>query len=441
MHGRAVAQWLLLLAAGVALTPLGGCGGRLIGSTPALEGDADGGPAGPVSNMDGAVEPLLGDASTGIHDGAPFRPDARARRDAAASALADAGLRDPACTWGLTQADQQPSAGDFPGAIASADFDGDGHLDLAITAEEVGTTNTSDVAILLGNGDGSFQPAVTYTAGRGSSALAVGDLNNDGIPDLAVANVANGVSILLGEGDGTFEAAVQYASEADAQGVAIADLNGDGVADIALGSYGGVIVLLGNGDGTLRESATYSAGRQPYAVAIADLNHDGHPDLVAAETGNQNVEVLLGNGDGTFQGAIASLAAGDPASVAVADLDGDGNPDVAVPGFTGMTTLLGSGDGTFHDRALQGGPTFQASTSIADVDRDGHLDLVTGNTEMGAITIALGNGQGVFQNTLEMLGTSFYGVTIGDFNEDGWPDIAAPDLHGTLYVLLGGCVP
>jgi hypothetical protein len=154
------------------------------------------GPGSSASKIDAAVEPALlwADASMGTRHGATLVRDARARRDAAPSADAGAhsGLRDAACTWRLTLEGQHASAGDTPSAIGAADFDGDGHLDLAVAGQGVDAMDTSRVAILLGNGDGTFQAAAMYPTGPDSYALAIGDLNNDGIPDLAVANVAAG---------------------------------------------------------------------------------------------------------------------------------------------------------------------------------------------------------------------------------------------------------
>ncbi len=449
MPSRRKRAWPLALASGIGLGALGGCGGRLLGSAPEDAADGLEDAAARLTAFDASGRAPGPDATLEAEDGEAgvlhARPDARARCDAhpSADAATALGLRDAAVAWSLTPLDQDASSGTGdPSAIGIADFNGDCHLDLAVAGQEVDSTDRSSVAILLGNGDGTFQPATTYLTGPDSYGLAIGDLNADGIPDLAVANVAAGVSILLGYGDGTFALSVQYAPNAEAYSVAIADVNGDGSPDVALGGVHGVVVLLANGDGTFGEPVTYPAGSEPYSVAIADFNRDGHPDLVAAQTGDQTVTVLLGSGDGAFHALTPTLASVGPATVTAGDLNGDGEPDLAVPGFAGMTTLLGSGDGTFHGRnLLTGGPSFQASTVVADMDRDGTMDLVTGNTELGEISIALGNGDGTFRTNDIMLGTAFYGVAVGDFNEDGWLDVAAPDLRGPLAVLLGGCGP
>lgn len=204
-----------------------------------------------------------------------------------------------------------------------------------------------------------FLPAVTYTVdgSNGATSVAVGDVNLDGNLDLVATNQGTPVSVLLGNGDGTFQPALTYDTGAVVpQAVVVTDVNGDGKPDlIVAGLYGGVGVLLGNGDGTFKPVVIYS-DIGGWDVAVADINGDGKPDLIAA---NQNaVYVALGNGDGTFQRAVSHLSGGYQAvHVAVADVNGDGRPDLVVanecvdfshcPGPSGTVgVLLGNGDGT-----------------------------------------------------------------------------------------------
>ena len=208
------------------------------------------------------------------------------------------------------------------------DVNGDGRPDLAVA-----NFTSNNVSVLLGNGDGTFQPARSYGAGTNPNSVAVGDVNGDGRPDLAVANASgNTVSVLLGNGDGTFQPARSYGAGTNPQSVAVGDFNGDGRPDLAVANYysNDVLVLLGNGDGTFQPVMSFDAGTNPISVAVGDINGDGRPDLAVANANSNNVSVLLGNGDGTFQPARTFGVGNNPFSVAVGDVNGDGRPDLAV---------------------------------------------------------------------------------------------------------------
>jgi len=236
------------------------------------------------------------------------------------------------------------TGGMFPSSPAVADFNGDGKLDLVVANCGNGCqTGTGTVGVLLGNGDATFQTAVTYgSGGIGPHQVIVADVNGDGKPDLIVPNscvtIGNctygpgSVGVLLGKGDGTFQAAVAYGSGGDyAFSVAVADVNGDGKLDVLVANAyantgcceaGPLGVLLGNGDGTFQSVIPYSFGGLGH-LALADVNGDGKLDVV---TGSGMV--LLGNGDGTFQAPVFyNTSVG---GMVVADVNGDGPPDVMV---------------------------------------------------------------------------------------------------------------
>ena len=230
------------------------------------------------------------------------------------------------------------------------------------------------------------------------------DVNGDGKPDLLVANLfadpnltGNGaVAVLLGNGDGTFGAAQSYDSGSPAAfSLAVSDLNGDGKLDVVLVHERGVLgVLLGNGDGTFQAAQTYSTGGQgSYSIAIADVNGDGKPDVlvtneVVDNSSTSAAGVLLGNGDGTLQPAeIYSTRAIDAQSIAVADVNGDGKPDLivahansVVANSSPVAVLLGNGDGTFMKaQTYYSGGNNALSIVVADVNGDGKPDLIVGN--------------------------------------------------------------
>ena len=214
-------------------------------------------------------------------------------------------------------------------AVAVSDINRDGKLDLAVA-----TNNGLDV--LLGNGDGTFQTAVLHSTDGSAVSIAVGDLNHDGNPDVVVDNPAGGargdgsVSVLLGNGDGTFQPLAIYDSFGfNPNTLAIADMNHNGFPDIlvanALGrvnqTAGSVGLLFNNGDGTFPQGNPVNIGGiAAHGLAVGDVNGDGNPDIVVGENGNVSV-VLTGD-------QIRHHGAGQPLAIAIADVDGDGQPDI-----------------------------------------------------------------------------------------------------------------
>jgi hypothetical protein len=223
---------------------------------------------------------------------------------------------------------------------------GDGKPDIVAGTCVIGPSGFCEqgtVGVLLGNGDGTLQTAVTYSSGGSHSAsVVIGDVNGNGKPDIVVANGLSTVGVLLGNGNGTFQAPVSFGSGGfDPQSVAIADVNGDGKPDLLVANCGSsgacgngtVGVLLGNGDGTFQAPTSYLAGPTALSLAIGDVNGDGHPDLaVAGGSGHFGyVNVLVGNGDGTFQSPVSYSSGtdnGSADSIVLADVSGDGRPDV-----------------------------------------------------------------------------------------------------------------
>jgi hypothetical protein len=328
----------------------------------------------------------------------------------------------------------------YSGAVA--DVNGDGKPDVVVANFGTG------IGVLLGNGNGTFQSALTTGAGSSPHSVAVGDFNGDGKPDLVVANYINGggrlgsVSVLLGNGDGTFQLAGAYDSGGHfAISVAVADVNCDGRPDLVVANcnpsggdscagVGVVGVLLGNGGGTFQPVATYSSGGNgAWAVAVADVNGDGEPDLVVANSdGSDTVGVLLGNGDGTFQPAAVYDSGGQsPMSVAVADVNGDGKPDLVLANLWSHTVgvLRGKGDGTFQPAVTYevGAPSW--SVAIADVTGDGKLDVLVATYNGNSVGVLPGNGDGTFQaaHTYQSGGRYAMAVIATDVNDDGKPDL------------------
>jgi len=267
-------------------------------------------------------------------------------------------------------------------AIAVADFNGDGNQDVAIACFNAGENPLfpGTVEILLGNGNGTFRTGETFNVGSFPCGMVAGDFNRDGKQDLAVVNnYSNNISILLGNGDGTFQTQVTYAVGSYPAALAAGDFNGDGKLDLVTVFGSSAAILLGNGDGTFKPPVTYPAG-SPSSVAVGDFNGDGKLDLALTDALTDEVAVLLGRGDGSFQPYVGYRVNTSPNAVVAADLNGDGKLDVAaINAYGAVAILVGRGDGGFDYQPTNfiGGSAYTYPTAISagDFNGDGKADL------------------------------------------------------------------
>src|SRR5438093_618271 len=244
----------------------------------------------------------------------------------------------PAAAQTVSFARKDFPVGTNPITIAVGDFNGDGVPDLAVADE-----GSNNVAVLIGNGDGSFQPATFFPVGTNPVWVVVGDFNGDRVLDLAVANInSNNVSVLLGRGDGTFQPGQVFPVGSLPTSLTTGDFNGDGKLDLVVANWNSydISVLRGNGDCTFQPPQNFAVGTAPLAVAVGSLNSDAIQDLVAANFSANTVSVLLGNGDGTFQAAQTFTVGTNPEFVAVGDFNRDGVPDLAVANFGSNTVTV-----------------------------------------------------------------------------------------------------
>ena len=318
-----------------------------------------------------------------------------------------------------------------------ADFNGDGKLDLAFQGE-------NQTLVLLGNGDGTFLPVVSTSVPLGSSdSLVAGDFNGDGKPDLLVP----GVAVLLGDGDGTFQQPVF--STMPGVEVAIGDFSGDGKLDLATTRSTNpvplVSVALGNGNGFFQVGTSLlplSQGqgvRTPSSLVAADFTSDGKADVVQlAEQQDFNgwFAIFPGAGNGTFQSALLTFLNSpcfDRCYAAAGDFNRDGKLDLAVSVNGNIAVFLGNGDGTFQPEVDY--PAGGAFVAVGDLNGDGNLDIVTANGSN--VSILLGNGNGSFgQATSFPVGAPASSLVVSDFNNDGKLDLAVAT--GTSVAILLG---
>jgi hypothetical protein len=281
----------------------------------------------------------------------------------------------------------------YTGPLTVGDFNHSGHAGLAVAEFQ----NEASV-ILLGSGNGTLAPssaAFANSPGSPTSAIAAADFNADGNLDLALINSISGVSqVSLGYGKGAFNAAGDLYSGGFPAGVAVGDFNRDGKLDAAIAGSGGVGLSLGNGDGTFTQASgsPISVGSGLSAIVAGDFNGDGKLDLAVADQAGNAVHILTGNGDGTFQ-APTTFPGRNPAAMVAGDFNNDGKLDLAIANYGDdtVTLLLGNGDGTFTQASGSPYAVGKAPSAIvaADFNGDGRLDLAVANGLDGTVSILL----------------------------------------------------
>jgi hypothetical protein len=345
-----------------------------------------------------------------------------------------------------------PVPNDNWAAIAAADFDGDGKLDLVAT----NMNGTETISVLRGNGDGTFQNPVYQQIQTEfySGSIIVGDFNRDGKPDLAISFMGipqdppapGAVLVLLGNGDGTFTPFYRATTGAAPGDIKSGDFNHDGKLDLAVtNEYETITILLGNGDGTFPTRTDYGTRFWPAAKAVGDFNGDGNLDLAVVALGStiaqaDNVLIVPGNGDGTFQSRADYSIGSSPSSVVLPDLNGDNKLDLAVTGSDNtVAILLGNGGGKFKSPVKYSTGMNPVSVRTADFNLDGKADLATVNSKDNTVSVLLGNGDGTVQPHMGYrTGTNPVALSARDLNGDGNPDLAVVNKNdNTVSVLIG----
>ncbi|MGB6725258.1 MAG: FG-GAP-like repeat-containing protein [Terracidiphilus sp.] len=340
------------------------------------------------------------------------------------------------------------------GTPAIGDVDQDGNQDLVVPCQGY-------LAVLLGNGDGTFK-APTFYAGNFEGSPILVDLNGDKYPDIVTTTTGtstSSVTVLLNGGSGSpggFASPVNYPVPAGTgiSAIQVGDFNGDGKPDVFAGSGTSAQLFLGNGDGTVQAAqsvplpGTSVGGTPAINFAAGDFNQDGITDIAyILETNGSSdqptsVQILLGSSSGVFtQGATIPFGPGF-VNLTSAVLTSSGTTDLILTGYDDNNTVILHGDGK-GNFAISGGYAAVGVPLVADVNGDGIPDLLLIGNAPGNVVTLLGNGNGTFQgvpsaaiNDTQIYGTSSpTGVVAADFNNDGIEDVANIAPQGSQSVI------
>ncbi|MBI3820403.1 MAG: VCBS repeat-containing protein [Planctomycetes bacterium] len=323
-----------------------------------------------------------------------------------------------------------------PRALVLADWNGDRRIDAAVGGETPAMAGV--LSILFGQGLDKVDIITFASGGAIPWAVATADLNEDGHPDLVVANdFSNNVSIIFGDGAGGFGAPLFIATGAEPMALEIADLNGDRNLDIITADWTGMTLtrIDATGPGTFGAPVAISLPHKPISIAVADVDMDGDPDLIigyrdatflAAPAGT-GYGVMINSGGGVFLAPTYVPYANEIYAIAVQDFNGDGLPDLAVANISFallngyMDILINIGGGTF---AIASSTVSTGLVPVAiatgDANRDGVMDVVMSNFDVNNLALFMGAGGGAFgAATSYATGTNPWGVILTDINSDG----------------------
>lgn len=346
--------------------------------------------------------------------------------------------------------------GKGPASVEVADFNKDGFADIVVA-----NSSDSSLSIFLNDGKGNFKENVgsTFFANRYPNDIAITDYNNDGNPDICIANTdASFLSVFEGDAKGRFRQ-VEHSpytvhSKPHTHGLAAADFNGDGYIDLVTDDWGEnkIILIFGDGKGNFGKERSYSVGKRPYQrLRSADLNRDGKADIVTTNLEGNNTTVLLGNGDGSFtepEGSPFHCGAA-PFGIAIGDINGDKTPDLCIvnsptitaesKGQDGLWILLGDGQGKFS--TLTGSPFSTGKSpsrlAIGDLNNDGINDIAITNYNDKSISLFYMLNIGIGKIETIKVGSHPSGIAIADLDSDGKKDILVSNYDdNTITILL-----
>lgn len=338
---------------------------------------------------------------------------------------------------------------EFNRIIETTSFNGIRLLDENVGAVRIQSGDTSNFNALYLNssnlgtsmkGTGNFSSA-NYGGSIGTAyATSSGDVNGDGILDVAYGGFSGITQILIGNGDGTFKSGVSVNQGTLNQSVALGDVDGNGTEDLIMtDNTSGISVYFGNGDGSFKSRVGLSGALGGYSLVLEDLDGNGAKDIVFADLNTSSVQILMSNGDGSFKAALSYTSA-NAYGVTIGDFDGDGYKDLAALDVLGtVTTRKGNGNGTFQSVVTLGGSgSGGRAIGVGDVNKDGKVDIVSSNHTGGTLTVHIGQGNGSFATGVSYTsGAGVGAISVSDFDGDGYSDVVATDTSGSINLYKG----
>lgn len=335
-----------------------------------------------------------------------------------------------------------------PTAIVSGDLNGDGLSDLAVTIRDAGF-GQSRLMVLTNLGDGNFEMSI-FGVGWGASSLAIGDLDGDGDADLVTTNLTSRtMSRLFNDGAGGFDTVITSVTTQMPRRVVLTDVDQDGDLDFAISWLHGVLIRKNDGVGNFGSSFGYGSGDRPRGLGFSDVDHDGDEDMVVADWGGDEIHVSLNDGTGFF-GEPTVYASGDgPMDVLLHDLDGDGYDDLIISTHFDNEVEIRTNDqsGQFWKTTRRTNGLGPSGIVSADFDHDGVMDFAVSNLNGQSVSVYAKylcegdlNPDGVvdFFDLAMFLDAFSNGDPRSDLNGDGILDFY--DLSIFLAMLSGGCL-
>lgn len=332
-----------------------------------------------------------------------------------------------------------------PYFIHGGDLDEDGMPDIALPNED-----SNNVSVMLNtSGDGDFDVRNEYGVGLTPSSIYGDDFDNDGYQDLATADIASGtMSVLMNDGDGTFAPRVPHAAGLSCRQVHGGDFDGDNDVDLCTTDNGNgeVYLFYNNGDGTFATGVTYTdVGSGPFPIFTGDFDRDGRLDIAVGNQASDTVSILLNVGGGTFITVNSYFAGNGPWDMHGNDFDGDGDYDLIVADAFGnqISVLINNGAGAFPTRIARSTDSFPLGIFSADLDGDGDIDAMASNFSGGSVNVfdnTDGDGDLQITATLDMPQAGTF-AWAHDVNGDGRLDISTTDeLADSVFVYLNDSI-